>query len=65
MEATAPPELVQAIVVLIFKKRDQADLANYRPISLLNSLYKLYTKVIQERLSDGLDPFLQKTQHGF
>ena len=62
---TIPTEVLQARVVLIFKKGDKADLANYRPISLLNSIYKLYTALIQKRLADKLDQHLQITQFGF
>ena len=45
------PDILQAQVVLIYKKSNKADLGNYRPISLLNSLYKLYTSILQKRLS--------------
>ena len=59
------PDILQAQVVLIYKKGNKADLGNYRPISLLNSLYKLYTSILQKRLSKVLDPYLQQTQYGF
>ena len=59
------PEITQAHVVLIFKKGNKADLGNYRPISLLNSVYKIYTTILQQRLAKVLDKHLQKTQYGF
>ena len=40
-------------------------LENYRPISLLNSLYKIFAAIIQKRLATHLDAYLQKTQFGF
>ena len=64
-EEQVPPEVLQARVVSIYKKGDTSKLENYRPISLLNSIYKIYAAVIQERLAEGLDNELQITQYGF
>ena len=58
-------EVTQAQVVLIFKKGNKADLGNYRPISLLNTTYKIYTTILQQRLAKALDKHLQPTQYGF
>ena len=41
-ERKAPQELFVARVVPIFKKGETDDAANYRPISLLSSVYKIY-----------------------
>lgn len=38
---------------------------NYRPISLLNSLYKLYAIIIKSRLTEGLELILGALQFGF
>lgn len=54
-----------AKVVLIHKKDSKEDFNNYRPISLLNTLYKILAIIIQNRISDGLDVHLQATQYGF
>ena len=59
------PELWQAIVVLIFKKGNTEDLNNYRPISLLNTLYKILAMIIKNRLERGMEVHLQRTQFGF
>jgi hypothetical protein len=64
-QGTFPPELLYARVVLIFKKGTPSDLANYRPISLLNSIYKLYAALLQARISKVIDPYLTSTQYGF
>ena len=48
-----------------YKKGDKNNLSNYRPISLLNTNYKIFTAIIQKRLADGLDKHLQSTQYGF
>ena len=60
-----PIETTQAQVVFIFKKGNKADLGNYRPISLLNTTYNIYTTILQQRLATALDPHLQPTQYGF
>ena len=58
-------EVTQAQAILLFKNGDKGDVANYRPISLLNTIYKLLTAILQKRISDKLDKFLQPTQYGF
>ena len=58
-------EALRARVVLIFKKGDSSDMNNYRPISLLNSLYKIFTVIIQRRLAEKMEPHLQRMQYGF
>ena len=60
-----PEDVLRARVVLIFKKGDKEDLANYRPISLLNTIYKVLAAIVQDRIATKLDKFLQKTQYGF
>ena len=64
-EENIPEEQLQARVVMIYKKGDTSKYENYRPISLLNSMYKIYTAIIQKRLAEKLDKHLQKTQYGF
>ena len=55
-----PESQLQARIVLIFKKGDSSDLDNFRPISLLNSLYKIFAAIIPKWLSQTIDPFLQQ-----
>ena len=55
-----PEEQLKARVVLIFKKGDSSDWSNFRPISFLNSIYKIIVAIIQRRLSQTIDPHLQK-----
>lgn len=60
-----PKEETRARVVSIFKKGDTSDIGNYRPISLLNSTYKIFTAILVDRILDKLDKHLQRTQFGF
>ena len=53
------------MVVLFFKKGDNALLKNYRPISLLSHVYKLFSRVITNRLARRFDDFQPPEQAGF
>ena len=60
-----PTDITQARVASIFKKGNPEDQANYRPISLLNTFYKIMAAVIKERTAQAIDTQLQQTQYGF
>ncbi|VDM62241.1 unnamed protein product [Angiostrongylus costaricensis] len=51
--------------VLLFKKSDLHDIGNYRPICLLSVVYKLFTRVIINRIDGTLDEEQQCEQAGF
>lgn len=48
-------ELLQAKVVHIYKKGDTSKFENYRPISLLNSILKIYAALVRNRLIEGME----------
>lgn len=52
---------------MLHKKGSELDLNNYRPIALANTLYKLWTRVIQECLSKYAEHYdiLSSQQEGF
>ena len=60
-----PDEELEAAVIPIFKKGDPRVLDNYRPISLLTTLNKLYAILIRGRLQDTADENLPATFFGF
>ena len=65
-EKRIPQGWKDAIAVSFYKgKGDDSDAASYRPISLLNTQYKLYAAMIQNRLSDSYDYRIRSTQFGF
>ncbi|GFV08514.1 retrovirus-related Pol polyprotein from type-2 retrotransposable element R2DM [Trichonephila clavipes] len=65
--ASVPQSWKNSRVVLIFKKGDPLNISNWRPISLLNTMGKIFSSVLASRLSswatinDRLSPF----QKGF
>ena len=61
-----PSTWTEARVDNIFKgKGSDTDVANYRPISLLNTAYKLFATMMQTRLANLSETKLRSTQFGF
>lgn len=58
-------EATRVVVVSIFKKGNAKKQENYRPISLLNSLYKLYAAIIKIRIEREAESKMQEEQFGF
>jgi hypothetical protein len=54
-----------AIIKLIPKKGDVSRIANWRPISLLNCLYKVISRAINSRLKKISNRVLSRAQKGF
>ena len=49
----------------IYKKKEADNIANYRPITVLNTDYKLFTKAIATRLSNVAPHIIHPDQAGF
>ena len=62
-----PDKLKIAKVIPIFKKGATTSINNYRPISILSSINKIYEKILYTRLIKYIDKFqlLYKYQYGF
>ena len=60
---------LRATVCLIYKKGNTSMLENYRPISFLNCLYKIFAAIVQKRMAAQIDEyhtiwFQKKQKHG-
>ena len=58
-------DFVLGWMCLIYKKKDRTDISNYRPITLLNTDYKLLTKVLAIQLMEHITTLIHKDQAGF
>ena len=54
-----------SFLVLIPKKGGTEDLKDFRPISLVGSLYKLLAKVLANRLKKVMGKIVSKSQNAF
>uniref|UniRef100_A0A2D4NQI0 Reverse transcriptase domain-containing protein n=1 Tax=Micrurus surinamensis TaxID=129470 RepID=A0A2D4NQI0_MICSU len=65
MEAKIPKSWMEAYITLILKEDTDLQIKNYRPISLLNSDYKIFASIMAERLKRFLNQFIHIDQNGF
>ena len=60
-----PNGLKYADVTPVFKKDDKSDKSNYRPISILSNLSKVYERIMQKQIYPYLNKIFSKYQCGF
>ena len=60
-----PPGFHLGNITMIFKAGDRTDPANYRPITLLNSDYRAYARVLASRLGPVLSSIIDPHQTAF
>jgi hypothetical protein len=62
-----PPTWLQSHIILLYKKGDPTSIDNYRPITLANALYKLWTTCIVILATDNIESrkILSPEQEGF
>ena len=55
----------RGIITVVHKGGDRNNLGNWRPISLLNTDYKIFSKVISLRIQKVMDILINNLQKGF
>lgn len=60
-----PTQWTTSTITLIHKKGNRDDINNYRPISLMSNIYKVFSKIILNRITKKLDEQQPKEQAGF
>ena len=59
-----PWHLKDATITPIFKKKERANVENYRPVSILPNLSKVYERCMYIQIYEYLKKILSKWQHG-
>lgn len=61
-----PATFNEGILAVFWKKKgDRADLKNYRPLSIMNSDYKIFTTILMTRMLPALDSVIGPEQTAF
>lgn len=60
-----PKQWSESVITLLHKKGDKNNINNYRPISLMSNIYKIFAKVILQRITRTLDENQPREQAGF
>ena len=60
-----PQPFREALIVVLFKKGNRLDCKNYRPISLLSHIYKIFISIIANRVKHDLYASLPETQAAY
>jgi hypothetical protein len=59
-EGKFPESFAAGDISVLYKKGDPRDVRNYRPITLLQVDYKIYSKVLVKRMKTVIDAFVSK-----
>jgi len=67
IQGTVPDDLKAARVVPLFKKDDKTEVGNYRPVSILSIISKVFERVVYDQICTYLKEkdLLYKFQSGF
>ena len=55
IQGVVPDDLKSARVVLLFKKKDKTEVGNYRPVSILSIISKVFVRVVYDQVEVYLD----------
>ena len=64
-KGSLPRHFLEGDISMLYKKGDRCDPRNYRPITLLNTDYKLFTRVLANRMKTAVHEFVSECQKGF
>lgn len=64
-QETIPKDWTIGMILPIYKKGDKHDCNNYRGITLLSVVSKVYEQIIENKLRKKIEPTLTETQSGF
>jgi len=64
-EKEVPSEWKKSVIVPTHKKQDKLDCTNYRGISLLCHIAKVFSSIILQRIRQRTDEILSETKAGF
>ena len=64
-ESTFPDELKQSEVIPVYKKLDPSQEENYRPVSLLQHISKVFERVIYKQINKFMENKISKCVTGF
>jgi len=64
-EVILPTEWTEGIICPMYKKGDRMICSNYRPITLLNVVYKIFSIPVNNRWSEMVESTLEDCQIGF
>ena len=65
-ERKTPQGWVDGLLTILFKNKGlRTEIKNYRPLSIMNTDYKLFTDILMQRLVGALDQVIAPQQAGF
>ena len=64
-ESAFPHELKNADISPVYEKKDRYDKSNYRPVTILPLLSKLFERILYEQIDNHTKDILSKYQRGF
>ena len=65
-KGTLPEHFLEGDISMLYKnKGEREDTRNYRPITLLNTDYKIFTRMLAQRMNKVVHQFVSETQKGF